>query len=68
MVDGIINLKDSPSSQATEWRIVHNLNSYPSVVVVDSSGDAVECCVHYESPNVCIVQMNVGCDGVAYLN
>ena len=57
-----------PSSQSTEWRIVHNLNGYPSVIVVDSSGDVVTCSVHYDSPNVCTVSMNVPCNGTAYLN
>jgi len=71
--NGVISTKakytyPSPSSQATEWRIVHNLNGYPSVTVVNSSGDVVECCVHYDNPNVCTVKMNVGCDGIAYLN
>lgn len=56
------------SPQSTEWVIEHNLNGYPSVTVVDSEGDVVECCVHYQNPNVCIVKMNTGCAGVAYLN
>ena len=56
------------SPQSTEWRIVHNLNNYPSVTVVDSSGKVVECCVEYEGPNVCVISMNNPCTGTAYLN
>lgn len=55
-------------AEKTEWRIVHNLNDYPSVTVVDSAGSVLECSVKYDGPNVCIVEMNLPCTGKAYLN
>ena len=54
--------------QSTNWRIEHNLNYYPKVLVIDSSGREVECGVRYESPNVCIVEMNNLIAGTAYLS
>ena len=70
--NGIISLKVKyiyeTEVEKTTWRIEHNLNDYPSVTVVDSAGSVLECSVKYDSPNVCIVEMNLPCTGRAYLN
>ena len=51
-----------------EWVIVHNLNKYPSVTVVDSAGTVVLTAVSYDSENQCTIRMNGAFKGKAYLN
>lgn len=53
---------------AATWHIVHNMNKYPSVSVVDSAGTVVECKVTYIDENTCDVYMNFAFKGKAYLN
>lgn len=50
------------------WNIVHNLNKYPSVAVVDSAGSEVEGSVMYVTPNRVIVEFSAAFGGKAYLN
>lgn len=52
----------------TEWTIVHNLNKYPSVAVVDSGGSVVYGNVVYNSVNQITLSFNAGFSGKAYLN
>ena len=71
--NGVISTVDkfiyeNVSPQSKDWRIEHNLNCYPKVIVVDTSGREVECGVKYESSNVCIVEMNSIIAGTAYLS
>jgi len=51
-----------------EWIVTHGLNDYPSVVVVDSGGNTIECGVDYLSPMQCKVTMNAPCKGKIYFN
>lgn len=51
-----------------QWVIDHNLNRYPSVTVVDSSGDEVEGDIRYVSSNQIIVSFCAPFGGDAYLN
>ena len=56
-------------AQASDtWEIVHNLNKYPSVVIVDSAGTEIYPAVHYDSKNKCTVTMNGAIKGKAFLN
>lgn len=50
------------------WKIEHNLNRFPSVTVVDTSGMEVNCAVTYTDKNNCILTMNAPFKGKAYLN
>jgi len=50
------------------WYIVHNLNKYPSVTVVDSAGNEIICSVQYVDLNICICTFNAPFKGKAYLN
>ena len=50
------------------WTINHNLNKYPSVCVVDSSGSEVIAEVEYTSLNSVIIRMTSAFKGKAYLN
>ena len=50
------------------WVIVHNMNKYPSVVVIDSGGTEVEGSVTYNSPNQLTLSFSSGFAGDAHLN
>ena len=50
------------------WVIVHNLNKYPSVVVVDSAGTQFMAQIEYNSRNQVTVYLNGMTTGKAYLN
>lgn len=50
------------------WTITHNLNRYPSVEVVDSSGRMVEGDEQYIDGNSLTVSFSAPFAGVAYLN
>lgn len=55
-------------SPTTTWTITHNLNSYPSVTVVDSAGSVVEGDPQYLSANALTVTFSSAFSGAAYLN
>lgn len=50
------------------WEITHNLNKFPTVVLVDSAGTTFGAAVTYNSSNKCTVHMNGATTGKAYLN
>lgn len=50
------------------WEINHPLNKYPSVTIVDTSGNLVVGSVHYISTSKIIVRFSAPFAGVAYLN
>jgi len=50
------------------WIIVHGLGSYPSVTIIDSSGDEVEGELKYVSSNEIHVTFSAMFGGTAYLN
>lgn len=53
---------------ARTWDITHNLYKYPSVSVVDSSGNEVVGEVEYTSLNTLVCKFTAPFSGVAYLN
>lgn len=55
-------------SASTTWVVTHNLNKYPSVVVVDSAGTQFMTQIHYDSLNQLTVFMNGATTGKVYLN
>ncbi len=55
------------STAATVWSITHNLNCYPSVTVVDSSGAQVVGEVRYMSKNAVVLTFTAAFTGRAYL-
>ena len=56
-------------AQASDtWHIQHNLNKYPSVEIVDSSGNKFFPAVQWVDENNIIVTMNGATKGKAYLN
>jgi hypothetical protein len=56
------------SSPASTWTVAHGLGKYPSVTVVDSSGDVVWGDVHYVDANTVTLTFSGAFSGVAYLN
>lgn len=56
------------TAPAAVWTITHNLDRYPSVVVVDSAGMVVMGDVQYQSKDVIQVAFTAPFAGVAYLN
>lgn len=50
------------------WTIPHNLNKYPSVTVVDSTGRVVVGGTQYVDANTIVLTFNGAFSGVAYLN
>jgi hypothetical protein len=55
-------------SASITWEIVHNLNKYVSVTVVDSGNNMVIGDIEYESPDKVIVRFQASFSGRAYLN
>lgn len=51
-----------------EWIIVHNLNKYPAVSIIDSAGDEVVGNVHYDSENQVTITFAGAFKGIATLN
>lgn len=60
-----IHEQDIPSA---EWTIHHNLNTYPSVTVVDSAGTVVIGGVQYVNANTVVISFSGAFSGKAYLN
>lgn len=50
------------------WIIEHNLNTHPSITVVDSSGDVVDGDWNYRDNNTVVLSFTAPFSGVAYLN
>ena len=53
---------------ANTWTIQHNLNKYPSVTIVDSSGNEIITDVTYTDLNNVTITMTAAFKGKAYLN
>lgn len=49
------------------WVINHNLNGYPNVVIIDSSGQLFMGAVQYNTPNRLTVTFSAPFGGAAYL-
>jgi hypothetical protein len=50
------------------WTVNHNLGKYPSVTVIDSTGDEVEGSILYDSVNSLRIVFTSAMTGKAYLN
>lgn len=56
------------STPSAVWTISHNLNKYPSVVVIDSANDVCEGHIAYPTPNRTVLTFSAPFTGVAHLN
>ena len=61
-VDGDKFYRFDQSSPSSTWVVVHNLNKFPSVTVVDSAGSPALGTVTYDSMN----QLTIDFDGAAF--
>ena len=53
---------------ASTWVVEHNLDRYPSIMVVDSAGSRVDYAAKYINSNTCELYFNAPFTGTAYLN
>lgn len=60
-------IHDQPIASAT-WNITHNLNKFPAVTIVDTSGNEVEGEVNHTDNNNIIITFSAAFSGKAYLN
>lgn len=51
-----------------EWTVIHNMNKFPSVTIVDSAGSIVEGAVDYINLNSCKITFCGAFSGKAYFN
>jgi hypothetical protein len=52
----------------TGWQITHNLNFYPNVTIVDSSGTIIEAEITYTNPTALTLNFSAPLSGKAYLS
>lgn len=53
---------------STSWSVVHNLGKFPSVTIIDSSGNVVFGDVNHTSDNALTISFATAFSGTAYLN
>jgi len=58
---------DQPTAQSS-WAITHNLQKFPSVTVLNTSGDEVVGCVNHIDDNTILIIFSAPFAGKAYLN
>jgi hypothetical protein len=66
--DGDKHFEHVQGVPATVWTITHNLDKYPAVTVVDSSGREVEGDVHHTSTSTLTITFSAAFGGSAYCN
>ena len=55
-------------ASSSSWNIKHNLNKYPSVIVIDSAGTEVRGDINYIDKNNITINFSADFTGKAYLN
>jgi hypothetical protein len=60
-----VHEQNSPSAV---WTIQHNLDKFPSVVLVDAEDDVILGEINYESTNTIIITLSAAIPGKAFLN
>jgi len=63
-----IAYRHSQSVSSATWTIAHNLNFYPNVTTMDSTGAICEGEIVYTNPNTLTVTFLAAFSGVAYLS
>lgn len=56
------------TNASTIWNVTHNLNKYPSVTTIDSSGNTIYGDVQYTSLNALSISFSAALQGSVYLN
>lgn len=60
--------RHNQSTASSIWTIVHPLDKYPSVTIVDSAGDEVEGAINYVGLTTIVVSFSAAFSGSAFLN
>jgi hypothetical protein len=68
IIDGDKSFVHNQMVASVSWTITHNLDKFPSVTVIDSSGSAVIGEVNYSTSNALTLTFSAAFTGVAYLN
>lgn len=55
------------STPSAVWTINHNLNGYPTAVVLDSAGSQCEGAISYSNANTMVITFSGGFSGTAYV-
>ena len=56
------------SAPATVWVVLHELDKYPSVTVIDSDGELTLCEIEYTNENTVTLRFSEPTAGKVYLN
>lgn len=65
---GDLNYIHTQNLVSAVWNITHNLDKFPSITVIDSSGAEIEGYPTYVNSNVVQLNFSAAFSGVAYLN
>ena len=64
----IPTLKYTQNESREEWIISHNLNRFPSIIIVDSAGSKVEGDINYVDANNLKITFGAAFAGTIYVN
>lgn len=71
-IEGVVNVprlyRFDQAIPDTVWTITHNMGTYPSVSVVDTTGEEIDAAIDYVDQNIIVITFTVAMDGSAYLN
>lgn len=56
------------SVASATWTVIHNLNKFPAVMVVDSSGNVLIVDIEYVNANILTVRFTSSTGGKVYCN
>lgn len=68
LVDGDKRYVHTQSTSSSSWSITHSLGKFPSVTVIDSSGNTVLGDITYNNNNALTITFSAAFTGTAYLN
>lgn len=66
--DEVESYVHTQSSASSTWTINHQLDKYPSVVIVDNDDNVVHGGINYQDKNTVVVTFSAAFAGKAYLN
>ncbi len=69
-LDGVgdLHFAFNQSSPSSIWIVNHNLGKFPSVTVLDSSGDQIEGTIRYVNFNQVTIEFSAPFSGLVYCN
>lgn len=67
-VDADLHHTHVQNSPSASWTVIHNLNKYPTVTVVDSGNSIVMGQINYLDSNTIVINFTAPFSGKAYVN